>query len=548
MLSRLKIRTRVILLGGIPVAFLLLILVVSVWVANTKDRYFDQLYDEHLAVLADVMATQQLLQQDALQQIRQYRTGWSSAEATDESVRALLNQAATHWQAFEALRPPLASADDSDGVDYTELDESFIQAIAKYEEWLTPAGSDALTVRILNESTITSEINQYINHFSSLVDGFVQQQIESAVVVRDQAERLTWLLGWIYLLGGGVLLVGVVVFIWVIQRSIRLPLEGLRNLLNQVAANSDLRLRADDSGEDEVAEAAKALNIMLLHMQRLIQDLATNSSTLNEQAKLVQSSSDHISVGTQTQASRSETLAAAIAQMSAAARQVANHAEHGAERVGDTEALSNAGQTIVQENAGMIEQLAHQVSLGAEVVVGLQRDSEKISDVLDVIRKISEQTNLLALNAAIEAARAGEAGRGFSVVADEVRSLSASTRDATESIRVMIEQLQQQAGQAVETMTSVKTQAERTVGLSKNSEQHFADIRKAIAGIADVTQQIFAATDEQQKVANDTAENITQLNEEITRLSGAALNAADASANMSQQTEYLAAGWQQFKA
>jgi methyl-accepting chemotaxis protein len=541
MVSRLKIRTRVVLLGAIPLSLLLLVLVASVWVADTKDRYFHQLYDEHLAVLSDVMAAQQILQQDALHPIRQYRTGWSSAEATEEKVSGFLQQATGHWQNFSELRPA------SETIDYTELDEGFANALAQYEYWISPAGSDALTARILNESTMTSEIDQHINRFSGLVDTFVQQQIESGTAVRQEAEHLTWILGWIYLVGGAVLLTSMGAFCWAIQRSIRRPLERLRDLLNRVATDSDLRLRADDKGEDEVAEAARALNTMLSHMQQLIQGLAKGSSSLNDQATLVQNSSDHISDSTQLQASRSERLAAATEQMSAAISEVALHAERGANKVSDTEALSNVGQKVVQESQDMIRQLATQVSLGAEVVIKLQQDAGKISDVLDVIRQISEQTNLLALNAAIEAARAGDAGRGFSVVADEVRSLSTSTRDATESIRSMIEQLQQQAEAAADTMTSAQNQTAQTVALSENSEQHFADIRTAIASIAQVTQQISAATGEQQQVASDTAENIHQLNQEIIRLSDAASNAANASRDMSQQTECLAAGWQQFK-
>ncbi|MEN3157533.1 methyl-accepting chemotaxis protein [Alkalimonas sp. NCh-2] len=171
-----------------------------------------------------------------------------------------------------------------------------------------------------------------------------------------------------------------------------------------------------------------------------------------------------------------------------------------------------------------------------------------MSKVLDVIRKISEQTNLLALNAAIEAARAGEAGRGFSVVADEVRTLSANTHQATESIRSMIEQLQQQASTAAEAMATARQQTELSVSLAERSEQHFEDIRQAITGMMAVTQQIFTATDEQQQVASSTAENIHQLNHEIAQLSTAASDAASASNELNQQSEQLAAGWQQFKA
>ncbi|MDP4529242.1 methyl-accepting chemotaxis protein [Alkalimonas delamerensis] len=542
MLSNLKIRTRVLLLGGIPLALIVLLLLSSFWVASTKDRYFHLLYDEHLAILADVMGAQQLLQQSALAPIRQYRTGWASAEATEQQVQSYLAQAEQHWQAFERMRP--GSAEEG----YAELDQAFAAAIGKYREWLSPAGTDALLVRILNESTVSSEIEQHINGFGALVDAFVQQQIEAAALVRDDADLLTARLSLAYLLGGLLLLLLMSLFIWAIQRSIRKPLDGLSQLLRQIAASSDLRLRAPEQGQDEISAAAKALNTMLSHMQQLIQGLSQGSEQLNAQALQVQRSSSDIRSGTQTQASQADLLATAVEQMSMAVRQVAELARSGADKASEAGTLSDTGQQVVQHSMQTIQQLASQVTQGSEVVLKLQQDSNEISKVLDVIRKISEQTNLLALNAAIEAARAGEAGRGFSVVADEVRMLSANTHQATESIRSMIEQLQQQASSAAEAMATARQQTEQSVSLAERSEQHFADIRQAIAGMAEVTQQIFAATDEQQQVAGSTAENIHQLNHEITQLSAAASDAASASTELNQQAEQLALGWQQFKA
>lgn len=542
MLSKLTIRSRVFLLGGIPLVFLFFVLIASIWVSDTKDRYFHQLYDDHLAVLADVMATQHLLQQDALAPIRQYRTGWSSADSTQEQVHGYLEQAKTHWQAFSAMRPT------QDNDIYLELDESFAAAINKYHDWLTSAGSDALMVRILNESTVNTEIDQYINHFGGLVDAYVQQQITTAAVVRDQAEALTHELRWVYVFGGGALLIFITVFIWATQRSIRRPLEHLRQTLGTVANESDLRLRADSQGQDEISDAAKALNTMLSHMQQLIQGLVAGSSVLNEQAMQVNNSSDYIRSGTHAQSGQADSLDTAVEQMTAAIKQVAAHAGQGADMASNAEQLSNTGQDVVRRSMLTIHELSEQVAQGAAVVTKLQEDSNQISNVLQVIQKISEQTNLLALNAAIEAARAGEAGRGFSVVADEVRTLSADTHQATDSIRDMIEQLQQQASTAVEAMVSAQVKTEQSVMLAKDSEQHFGDIRTAIVHMSEVNQLIFTATDEQQQVATDIAENIHQLNHEIAQLSTAATDAAAASMDLNQQTKQLEIGWQQFKA
>lgn len=546
MLSKLTIRSRVFLLGGIPLVFLLLVLIASIWVADTKDRYFHQLYDDHLAVLADVMAAQHLLQQDALSPIRQYRTGWASADSTQEQVHGYLEQAEAHWQAFSAMRPALEPESDTDV--YLELDESFSATVEKYQEWLAYAGSDALVLRILNESTVNAEIDQYMNQFGALVDTYAQQQITTAAVVRDQAARLTHELGWIYLVGGGALLILTAVFIWAIQRSIRRPLEQLRQTLVTVATDSDLRLRADSQGQDEISDAAKALNTMLSHMQQLIQGLVAGSSVLNEQAMQVNNSSDYIRSGTHAQSGQADSLATAVEQMTAAIKQVAAHAGQGADMASNAEQLSNTGQDVVRRSMLTIRELSEQVAQGAAVVTKLQEDSNQISNVLEVIQKISEQTNLLALNAAIEAARAGEAGRGFSVVADEVRTLSANTHQATDSIRGMIEQLQRQASTAVEAMLSAQVQTEQSVTLAKDSEQHFGDIRAAITQMSEVTQLISTATDEQQQVATDIAENIHQLNHEIAQLSTAATDAAAASTDLNQQTQQLEIGWQQFKA
>lgn len=545
MLSRLTIRSRVFLLGGIPLACLLFVLIASIWVADTKDRYFHQLYDDHLAVLADVMAAQHLLQQDALAPIRQYRTGWASAESTREQVDAYLQQAAEHWQAFSNIRPTSVASDNDV---YLELDEGFAAAMQKYQQWLAYAGSDALEVRILNESTVNAEIDQYINHFGALVDAYVQQQITTATLVRDSADALTQEISWVYLIGGSALLVLISAFIWATQRSIRRPLEHLRQTLVTVAAGSDLRLRADSTGRDEIADAAKALNTMLSHMQQLIHGLAEGSSALNEQAAQVKNSSDYIRTGTHTQSNQTDSLATAIEQMTVAIRQVAAHAGQGADMASNAEQLSNTGQDIVRRNMLTIQDLAEQVTQGAAVVTKLQQDSNQISHVLEVIQKISEQTNLLALNAAIEAARAGDAGRGFSVVADEVRALSADTNQATNSIREMIEQLQQQASTAVQAMLSAQDQTQQSVILAKDSEQHFEDIRSAIGSISEVTQLIFMATDEQQQVATAIGENIHQLNHEVAQLSTAATAAASASTELNQQAEQLEIGWQQFKA
>ncbi|MBU1311347.1 MAG: methyl-accepting chemotaxis protein [Gammaproteobacteria bacterium] len=541
MLSKLKISGRVLLLGVLPLLMLLLVLLAAFWSAQQKDKLFNRLYDDHLAILSDVMAVQQILQQTALQDIRKYRTGWASAEATEQAVKQHLTLAQQHWQGFVQSRPAQDSAEF-----YAELDQSFDKAIKHYQEWISYAGSDALLVRILNESTVNNEIELRITAFTSLTEAFIQQQIAAGATVRDSAERFTTQLVNAYSVGGMVLLLLISGLIWAVQRSVCRPLWALRDMLKQVQQSSDLTLRANDSGSDEVAEAARALNQMISHFQQLVVSLGNRSALLTEQAASVFKSSDDVSLSVVRQADQANQLATAVGQMSASVQDVAAHAEDAAAAAQQAETLCAAGRDVAADSAAGISALAQQLQHSAQVVRQLQQESGQISGVLDVIGKISEQTNLLALNAAIEAARAGEAGRGFSVVADEVRTLSANTKQATESISKMISQLQQQAVSAVTVMQQAHKDADTNVQLAQTAGSRFTELATAVESIAATNLSICTATEQQQRVATDIAQNIQLLNDDVVQLNDGAARAADASEQLNQLAMQLSDDWRVF--
>lgn len=541
MLSKLSISHRVLLLGVIPLLMLALVLAAAFFSVQQKDKLFNQLYDEHLAILADVMVVQQILQQTALQDIRKYRTGWASAEVTEQAIKQHLAVAQQHWQSFVQSRPQQQEAED-----YTELDQAFSKAIKHYEEWISYAGSDALLVRILNESTVNNEIELRITGFTKLGEAFIQQQLVAGATVRDAAERFTAQLVQGFLLAGLVLLCVISLLIWRVQRSVCRPLWALRDLLRQVQESSNLSLRANDTGSDEVAEAAQALNQMISHFEQLVRKLGSSATALSEQAAAVFQSSGDVSQSAGKQASQTEQLATAVEQMSVSVQDVAFNARAAADAAQQAEQLCSAGRGVAADSAEGISALAQQLNHSAKVVQKLQTESGQISGVVEVIRKISEQTNLLALNAAIEAARAGEAGRGFSVVADEVRTLSANTQQATESINKMISQLQQQAANAVETMQQAHQRADASVQLAQDTGARFAELAGAVEQIAGANLTICAATGQQQVVAEDIASSIHQLNGNINQLSAGAAVAASASEQLTQLANQLNDDWQVF--
>lgn len=542
MLSKLNISQRILLLGLLPLLVLALVLVASFWAAQTKDRLFHQLYDQHLAILSDVMSAQKLIQQQGLIEIRKYRTGWASAENTRSTVLAQMEQAQHHWQRFTDKRP---TGDDENS--YLALDEAFAGAIKQYEEWLAFAGTDALLVRILNESTINGEIERRITSFADLADAFIQQQIAAAALVRDQSVNFTDMLVNVYLFGGLVLLLAIAVLIIAIQRSVSVPLNGLSSLLLQVAQQSDLRLRADCMGKDEIAQAARALNSMLQSFAELIRNLGSSADAVSEQSEQVSAVSDEVSSGSARQTEQVSQVATAVEQMSMAIRQVAENGKNAANLAEQAEQFSHDGSLVATSSMATTEQLEQKMLQASNVISKLQQDSSQISSVLEVIRKISEQTNLLALNAAIEAARAGEAGRGFSVVADEVRMLSANTQQATESIRTMISKLQLQADSAVAVMAQAATQASESVDLSRQTDQMFRQIAGAVKNIVQLNAEISVATDEQQHVATAIADSIIMLNDDIRQLNSGAGRSSDASEQLNTLARQLAEGCQAFK-
>lgn len=543
MLSKLKISARVLLLGVIPLMLVALVLVAAFFSVQQKDKLFNKLYREHLAILSDVMAVQQILQQSALQDIRKYRTGWASAEATEQAIKSQLEQATQQWQNFVQSRPQMAEAEY-----YAELDQAFDKAIKHYQEWISYAGSDALLVRILNESTVNNEIELRITGFAKLAEAFIQQQLAAGAQVRDEAARFTAQLVQAYLAAGVILLVLISLLVWRVQRSVCRPLWALRDKLKQVQHSSDLSLRADSRGRDEIAEAAQALNQMISHFEQLVGRLGNSATALSEQAESVFQSSEDVSQGAGRQAEQADQLAAAVEQMTATVQEVAANARGATGAATQAEQLCAAGRTVASDSAEGITALAQQLSHSAKVVTQLQQESGQISSVLEVIRKISEQTNLLALNAAIEAARAGEAGRGFSVVADEVRTLSANTKQATESIHSMISKLQQQAADAVDAMQQAHSKAEGNVQLAQDTGKRFADLASAVASIASANRTISSATEQQQLVAADIASSIHLLNDDISQLSDGAARATTASERLNQLAIRLNDDWQVFAA
>lgn len=544
MLSKLTIAKRLLLLVIVPQVTILCILLGSHLSSVEKDKLFLTLYQDHLAILSDVLRAQRILEQEGMAILNQYRTGWKSLSETKSDVEAIVSSAQAHWQVFEAIRSNTNDPDAEQKI--ASLDESFSQAINQYQRWIEPVGSDALAIRILNESSINMDIDRSIRPFSEQVNAFVQEQIETADNVRINAEDLTQQLFFAYLLGGGFITLLLLLLGFAIQRSISIPINELRDVLIQVDKDADLSHQAKALGNDEVSDAARALNSMLSHFKLLLQDISTQSKQLRVEADSTLSIGQQVNDGVASQSLQVAQLTQSIAQITTAIEKVTHHTGDAVKLAEMAEAISVKGRQLSSESISTAQNLEKQLDTTQLVIKELQSGSQEIVQVLTVIKKISEQTNLLALNAAIEAARAGDAGRGFSVVADEVRELSLNTQRATESIKGIVETLLTRANHASATMKTAYDQAENNAQKVLEADALFGEITDSVSNILNLNNQISLASEEQYGLTHDFSKSMKQLNTDIERLSQTSSMSANASQALNQVSMALSKGCDKF--
>ena len=293
--------------------------------------------------------------------------------------------------------------------------------------------------------------------------------------------------------------------------SIRTTLRSLGQVMHRVAAG-DMTASFQGQSQDELGELGQAFNETVVRIHDLIERVGQAVVEVERQADRVAMVSGESNQAVTGQRSQIEQVATAMNQMSATAQEVARSAAAAVDGAHSVNQETVSGRALVESQVGSIQRLAGEIDQSVAVINQLANDSASISLVLDVIKGIAEQTNLLALNAAIEAARAGEQGRGFAVVADEVRNLARRTQQSTEQIEVMIDKLQGGVGAAVRTMSVSHQMVDSAVGESGRVQQALGNILGAVGMIVDQSQQIAAAVEQQTAVAHDIDQNIVEIN------------------------------------
>ena len=332
---------------------------------------------------------------------------------------------------------------------------------------------------------------------------FVNQDLISAPV---QSARMT---------GLAMAVIGLLVSLVVLHFGIKVMMAPLRHLNTAMAdigtGDADLTQRLNTSASDEFGQLAKSFNRFVENIQSVVRDVQRGSEELGDNVRSLRETASTSRSSVEQQQSEIDMVATAINEMSAAAGEIAQNAQQTADAANTADNDSRASLETVAASRDAVQKLSTEVNSAAEVINALGKDVSSITTVLEVIQGIAEQTNLLALNAAIEAARAGEAGRGFAVVADEVRNLAQRTQSSTEEINNMIERLQKGANNAVTVMNASTAVSNVSMEKAQDAMESLNRIAEAITSINQMTSQIATASEEQTSVTEELNSSITRI-------------------------------------
>ncbi|MDR7023302.1 methyl-accepting chemotaxis protein [Pseudomonas peli] len=457
---------------------------------------------------------------------------WGQFEAQERKVQDLLGQLselANNDRTLKSKVDALRSEHQTLGANYRKGRDAFVAA-----------GGDAA----VGDKAVSGIDRNTAQQMEALSSELHKHSLEQAGLINASADR-TITFGTLLMLGATVVIA--LFSLWLVNRNLINPIRELIEHIAQLS-HGNFGQHVDASRQDELGKLAIAANILrdflsdtFTRLKRSTADLDIASGELNSIATLM-------AQGTREQFSRTDQVATAMHEMSATAQEVARHAAEAAGAADAADSAARQGETVMQATIKTITDIRGEISNTSEVIRRLEADSGRIGKVLEVIRGIAEQTNLLALNAAIEAARAGEQGRGFAVVADEVRTLAQRTAESTAEIHQIIDTVQTGAVNAVRAIESGQNRSEEGVTQVTQAGATLQLITSAVEAIRDMNRQIATAAEEQTSVAEDISRNLTEITaiatanqENVQRTESAGQNLHVLSGQLNEVTQRLSA-------
>lgn len=455
-----------------------------------------------------------------------------------ENARLFIEQNRLEFSQVLAVDEDLLTFEQVDAVERVKTDlDKYVAGFDRLVE--IHSGQKAYLDEHLVRTEVAPLAEQLASEIRDMVSQLRDQTDKESAELASVAESTKGLVMSIALIG----MVVTLLVAWPTTRSIGSKLHRAVAAMRDIAeGEGDLTRELKLEGNDEMAKLAEAFNLFLCKIRRTMRELSTTVHQLSTAAEQMATVSSTASAGTRQQQHQTQQMGTVTADLLSSAGQVQQLASSSQDAAGSAQDAARQGSQVLTSTQSSLGKLFTDVEQAAQVINKLERDSDQIGGVLEVIRGIAEQTNLLALNAAIEAARAGDQGRGFAVVADEVRTLASRTQQSTEEIHSMIESLQAASREAVGVMQKSQSQARETVTQADQTQGNLKSICEQISTIVDITQEIARAAQAQHASVDEINRNIGSINEVANQTSDGARElegSSDAIRGVSNQLQGL---------